>query len=281
MRLILAIAFRHLLFRKRQSVVSLAGIMLGVGFFLAISSLMQGSEADFIRRLVDNSPHITIHDEYREPKQQPVYTTFPKAAIQLRGVTPLTETRGIRGYEAILAALRAQSGTRASPVLAGQALVTYAGRDVSITLNGMVPRDIEEVTTISNYMIEGRISDLDADANGIIIGQELMRKLSLTKGKNITVAAPNGQVRALKIVGIFRTGRADYDERQAFVTLKRAQALFGKANRVNTVIVKLATPKTAVGVAANLEKSVGYKSVSWQETSEDILNTLAIRNIIM
>ncbi|HEX2752812.1 MAG TPA: ABC transporter permease, partial [Alphaproteobacteria bacterium] len=58
MQLLFSMAFRHLLARKRQSIVSLLGIVLGVGFFLAISSLMQGSEKDFIRRLVDNAPHI-------------------------------------------------------------------------------------------------------------------------------------------------------------------------------------------------------------------------------
>ena len=60
------IALKQLLDRKRQSLVSLMGIVLGVAFFLAISSLMQGSEKDFISRLVDNSPHITVNDEFRK-----------------------------------------------------------------------------------------------------------------------------------------------------------------------------------------------------------------------
>lgn len=72
MKLLIAIAIRHLLARKRQSIVSLVGIILGVAFFLAISSLMRGSEKDFISRLVDNSPHITIIDEFRNPRKQPV-----------------------------------------------------------------------------------------------------------------------------------------------------------------------------------------------------------------
>jgi len=46
--------------RKRQSVVSLLGIVLGVAFFLSIFSMMQGSENDFMKRLVNNSP--AYHD---------------------------------------------------------------------------------------------------------------------------------------------------------------------------------------------------------------------------
>lgn len=281
MRLILSIALRHLLARKRQSIVSLLGIILGVGFFLAVSSLMQGSENDFIRRLVDNSPHITIHDEYRTAGKQPVHTVFPDAAVSLRGVKPVTETRGIRGHEVLLRNLKAMPGTQASPVLLGQALLSFAGKDVGITLNGMVPEDIRSVTTIEKYMIEGRIDELDINPNGIIIGQELARKLSLQKGRNVTVAAPNGQVRTFKILGLFRTGRASYDESNAFITLKRAQALFDRANRINTVIVKLDDPYLAHSVAEKIERRIGYKSVSWQETSEDLLSTLVIRNIIM
>lgn len=109
MRLLAAIALKHLLSRKRQSGVSLMGIVLGVSFFLAISSLMQGSEKDFIRRLVDNSPHITVLDEFRIPRQQPIFEHFHQGAIELRSVKPVTETRGIRGYEQLLSAFRAKA----------------------------------------------------------------------------------------------------------------------------------------------------------------------------
>ena len=59
------IAVTHLVSRKRPTLVSLVGIALGVAFFLAVSSLMRGSERDFIKRLVDNSPHLTVYDEYQ------------------------------------------------------------------------------------------------------------------------------------------------------------------------------------------------------------------------
>ena len=48
----LVIAVTHLVNRKRPTLVSLTGIVLGVAFFLAVSSLMRGSERDFIKRLI-------------------------------------------------------------------------------------------------------------------------------------------------------------------------------------------------------------------------------------
>ena len=275
------IALRHLLARKRQSLVSLSGIVLGVAFFLTIAALMQGSEEDFIHRLVDNSPHITVKDEFRVARLQPANQLYPQGAIELRHVKPLTETRGIRGYQQILAGLRTMQALRASPVLADQAIASFAGKDVGITLSGMNPAELTVVTTIQNYIVAGSLDALQADPDGIIVGNTLIDKLSLALGENLAVTAPNGQVHAFKIVGEFHTGRSDYDEVQTFTNMKRAQALFDRANRANSIIVKLDDPYRARLVAAEIESRYGYKSVSWQEAWEDLLSTIIVRDIIM
>lgn len=279
--LLVSIAVKHLLARKRQSVVSLLGIILGVAFFLAISSMMQGSEADFIQRLVDNSPHITVKDEYRNPTLQPVQQMYAKGAVEVRDVKPETETRGIRNYQQILDYIRTIPGAIASASLQGQALLNFAGKDVGITLDGVVPTEVTKVSTIAKYMQQGSMDNLIVNPDGIVVGSELVRKLSLRMNENLTVASNTGLVHTFKIVGVFHTGRADYDENQAFVTLKRVQSLMDRANRVNTIVVKLADPYSARDVATKIEARAGYKSVSWQEASEDIMSTLTIRNIIM
>jgi lipoprotein-releasing system permease protein len=281
MPVFVTIALRHLLTRKRQTLVSLLGIVLGVAFFLAISSMMQGSETDFIHRLIDNSPHITVTDEFRNPHIQPVAQLYPGALVQMHRVKPETETRGIRGYEQDLDYLRTIQGLQASPTLQGQGLLSFAGKDEALSLNGMIPKDIASVSTIGNYMVDGSIKDLIENPDGIIIGSELARILSLERGESITISATTGQTRAFKIVGIFHTGRANFDEGQVFLTLKRAQALLNRPNRANTIIVKLDDPYRARAVAAQIENHIGYKSMSWQEASEDIMSALTLRNIIM
>ena len=281
MKLLFSIAATQLLDRKRQSIVSLLGIVLGVAFFLAISSLMQGSQKDFIRRLIDNSPHVTVTDEFRNPGIQPVIERYPDAAVELRNLTPLNETRGVRAYERILAYLRNLDGVRASAVLLGQALVSYAGRDYSVTLNGMVPEEIAGVTTIESYMQEGSIENLIVDSDGVIIGGELARKVDLKMGDSIQIATTTGQIRLFKVVGIFSTGRSAFDEKQVFVKRKRVQAMLNRPRRINSIIVKLPDPDHSVEVAAQIEARSGFKSVSWQESSQDILDTLVIRNVIM
>lgn len=281
MRLLVFIALKHLLARKRQSLVSLMGIILGVAFFLAISSIMQGSEQDFIRRLVDNSPHITISDEYRNPRLQPAEKIYQDSTINIRNVKPLTETRGIRGYEKILESLRTNPSLRASPVLVGEGIISYAGQEKGITLNGMIPEEIDAVSTIRNYMIEGSLDRLFGNPDGILVGVTLAKNLSIKLNDTITIVAQNGEVRRFKVVGIFKTGRSGYDRGQAFVNLKRVQSLLGRPNRINSILIKLDTPQTALTKSKEIEDLIGYKSESWQEQSADLMNTLSIRNRIM
>lgn len=281
MRLLLLVALRHIMARKRQSVVSLLGIMIGVAFFLAISSMMKGSQDDFVRRLVNNSPHITVSDTFRNPSHQPINQLYTSGAVEVRNVKPLTETRGIRGYRQILQKIQAMPGTRAAAVLNGQALISFAGKDENVTLNGMIPSDIVDVTTIDDYMVSGSVDDLIANRDGAIVGTELMRRMSLDIGDNMTLSASNGQVRTFKIVASFRTGRNSYDLGQVFVDIKRVQSMMDRSNRANTIIIKLDDPDQARNVATLIENSSGYKSVSWQESSEDMMSTLIIRNIIM
>jgi len=276
-----AIAIKHLLARRRQTLVSLLGIVLGVAFFLSISSMMQGSENDFLKRLVDNAPHITISDEFRTSRAQPAQTLFHNAVVEILHVKPLTETRGLRGYQQMVQALRTIQGLRTSAVLTGEALVSFAGKDVAIAVNGITPAEYADVSTLSSYMKTGSLADLGANPNGILVGDQFMKTLSLRPGDNINVSATTGEVHTFKIVGVFHTGRANVDQSETFVAIKRVQALLNRANRANSIVIKLDDANRARDLADQIEQRFAYKSVSWQEASEDIMNALMLRKVIM
>ena len=281
MRIELGIALTHLTSRRRQTLVSLTGVVLGVAFFLAVSSLMRGSEKDFIKRLIDNSPHITVSDEYRAPGVQPAERRWPGAAVHITHVKPQTETRGIRGYRDKLAFVEALPGVRAAPVLVGSAVLSFAGRLQAVTLSGIVPAKMKAVSTIEEKITDGSLDALAANPNGIIVGRVLADRFSLRLGSTISVVAPSGASRAMKVVGIFRTGNAAYDEEQTYTLLKRAQSLLDRPNRANRFVIQLTDPYQARDTALRIEAAIGYKSVSWVEASEDVLSVLLVRNIIM
>ena len=281
MSLQLSIAVTQLISRRRPTLVSLGGIALGVAFFLAVSSLMRGSERDFIKRLIDNSPHVTISDEYRKAQRQPAAELWPDGAVEVRRVKPLTEVRGIRGHAQKLAFVESLPGLRAAPVLMGSVVLTFAGRNEGVTLNGIIPAKMKGVSTIEEKLTQGSLEALAANPNGIVIGEGLAKKFGLSMGSVVNAASPNGEVRTLKVAGIFRTGNASYDENQTFALLKRVQGLLDRADRVNRFIIQLDDPYAARDVAAVIERRIGYKAVSWQESTEDLMSVLLVRNLIM
>ena len=171
MTLGLRIALTHLTSRKRQTVMSLLGITLGVAFFMAVSSLMRGSEQDFIKRLIDSSPHITVSDEYRAPPPQPIAAAYEDGAVALHNLKPKTETRGIRGYKQKLELIGSLPGTRVAPVLTGQAIVAFAGKEQGVSMNGVIPSLMATVSDITEKIVAGSLETLAVDPNGIVVGR--------------------------------------------------------------------------------------------------------------
>jgi lipoprotein-releasing system permease protein len=137
------------------------------------------------------------------------------------------------------------------------------------------------VSTIDEDIVAGSLDAVDTNPNGIIIGRALARKLSLEMGDTVSVVSPTGNVRAMKIVGLFETGNAGYDEGQTFAQLTRVQALMNRPNVANLIVVRMQDAYAARTAAAFIERSLGYKSVSWQEASKDLLDALTVRNVIM
>lgn len=276
-----SIALTHLQNRRRQTAVSVMGVALGVGFFVAVSSLMRGSERDFIEKLVDSAPHITVKDEYREPPLQPVERLYAAGAVSLRSLKPRDEVRGIRNYKAKLDLLSRLDGVAVAPALFGQVILRYGAKDMSATLNGIEPARERLVTQLVDDMIVGTLDDLETTANGIIIGRAMADKLKAGVGDNISVISTAGVVRKMKVVGLFSTGVVAIDEGTIYSLIKKAQVLLDRPQTANRLRLRLEEPNRALQVATDIEARVGYLAESWQEANEDVLSVLVIRNAIM
>ena len=148
----LRIAMVHLLTRRRQTLVSVGGVALGVGFLVAVSGLLRGSDADFIDRLVNATPHIVIKDEFRTPKRQPVFAAYENGAVVLRRLKPRDEVRGIKDYKGKIAAIEQTPGTVAAAALTGQAIMRYGTKERSVAVTGIDPVRERIITTLEKDM---------------------------------------------------------------------------------------------------------------------------------
>jgi lipoprotein-releasing system permease protein len=278
------VAFAHLLVRTRQTAVATAGVAVGVGFFLAVSGMMSGSQSDFIRTLIDSAPHIVVRDEQRAPGPQPADMAFPDAAVEVRGVRPQDEVRGLKGWSAMLDDARALPGAIAAPSLTGGVAVRYAGRTEAISLNGVDPRLAGKLMKIEDTLVGGGLGDLLTRPDGVIITRPLAQRLGADLGDTLVVTSPAGVLQRMRIVALIEPdARSGFyaGDNTAYGLLRTAQVLFARPNIVNQLHIKVGDPDDAEADARALEARWGYKWESWQERSRDILNLLVVRNVIM
>jgi lipoprotein-releasing system permease protein len=260
-------------------VVAGLGVALGVGFSIAMAALMQGSQEDFVRQLVDTMPHVEVTDETRTPAPQPAELAF--ATAEYFGLRPVDDRRGIRNPTAARAALEAWVPGRIAPALRTQALVRYAGQEAAVTVTGVEPERETTVSSVAGDFTVGSFASLAAGGNNVAIGSALADKVGARLGDTIDLVAASGDVRRYRIVGLFHTGTQARDEGEVFVAMKTAQILAGRPNVINDIRIRLDDPDQARTVAARAEAQLGYKAVSWQEANESIMEVLIIRNVIM
>lgn len=277
----LSIALEYLLHRKRHSLLSILGVVVGVTFFIVIASMMQGTHNYFIARLIDSAPHVKMLDEFRAPSEQPIFQAFPTGLIELKGVKPREELRGIRQAERIIAALEREPGTAIAPTLQGQAFLRYGGRDVAASLIGIMPELERHASNLERDMVEGSLTDLLTNSNGIILGRELARKLSAHTGSKLSVVSPAGISRKMKVVGLFDTGVTEVDGSTSYATLKKVQILQAKEDIINQINMRLLDVDSAPELASRLERRYGWRTESWQETFANIFELFVIQDSIM
>ncbi|MEM6669896.1 MAG: ABC transporter permease [Pseudomonadota bacterium] len=279
MKLLLEIAFTHILGRGRQTLVSIVGVAMGVGFAIAMAALMEGGQVDFIDSLVDTMPHVQITDERRTAQLQPAEVVFE--ATEFRGLRPRDDPRGILNPTAATASLRSWAPGDLAANLSVSAVVRFGGAERGVSVLGVEPRDLVRVSPIEEDMTVGRFEDLGGQSSGVIVGRSLAERLGADPGDSVTITAAETISRRFKIIGVFETGVVGTDERQVYMLLKSAQVLSGRPNAVNDIRIRLNDPDIAPAVAARAEEMLGYKAVSWQEANEAIFEAFEVRNIIM
>src|ERR1700761_4702786 len=148
-RLLFDIAWTPVTARVRQTLVGMAGVSMGVGFTIMMAGLMQGSQIDFLRQLVDTMPHITVSDERRAPARPPADQEY--AAAQMSNVANINKRPGIKIPDTVMASLRSWLPGDVAPSMKTTAIIDHGGR-VGISLTGIDPRLEVRVSKMASQM---------------------------------------------------------------------------------------------------------------------------------
>lgn len=276
--LVFNIAWTHVTTRVRQTLVGMAGVAMGVGFTIMMAGLMEGSQIDFLRQLVDTMPHVTVQDERRSAPEQPADREY--GAVQMSSVANVNNRPGIKYPESVMASLRSWIPGDVAPSVKTTAIIDHGGR-IGVTLVGIDPRQEIKVSKLVTQMREGQIGDLQRAPNAIIIGQALAEKLAIKTGDTVNLIAGQGTVVSSAVVGIFRSGLKRVDEGQIYALIGTAQLMMGQSGVINELRLRLNDPVSADTIAKRVEGQTGYKSVSWQEANSDLLSSFAVRDFIV
>ena len=283
MNSVVFIGLKFLTERKRQALVSIIGVSIGVAAFIAMSSVMRGFQTYFIKQVVDINAHITLKVEESDYPERILKSAFGRDIIaDVVGSKPKDLKDKITGYKDIIKKYESDDRiTGIAPHLTGQVIVSYGTKDKSANMIGIDPGLERNASVVEDYLEFGNLDKLVSDRNSIILGKVLARDLGIREtGKKITISAAGGGIYTLKVIDFFDTGITNIDQTRAYINLRTLQAVLDKPNQVNELIVRLADVDIAQDLAEQMTTDTGYYAESWQEAYGNFLDIFNMQNWI-
>jgi lipoprotein-releasing system permease protein len=174
------------------------------------------------------------------------------------------------------------------PVVSGvtpQVNVNVIYRNGSTKVNGVLSgveiQGEDELFAISSYVISGDWQELQSRGDGVILGEGLAERLSLSLNDNLNILTTDGIDRNFKVIGIIRTTVSGVDNTKAFVRINTARQLILKNQSYATDIqVNVKDFNAADVVAASIAPNVDYKVEAWNISNGQLEAGSDLRDII-
>jgi lipoprotein-releasing system permease protein len=257
----LFISWRYLIAKRKEkfisliSLISILGITIGVTALIVVIGVMTGFDKDLRDKIVGNYSHLTISG----------YKPIDQGELGVL-INKISQNAHIKGI---------------SPYIQAQILVKEASRFFAVGLRGIEPVKDADVTKLSQYLVEGRMSALDK--NGIIIGKELSLYLGAGLSSEIRIYSPTGKEYKLKVAGIFKSGMYDYDLNLVFTQLATAQEILNLPGQVSALAIKLDNMYLADKLKDSLALSLGlnYNLKTWTEANQNFFAALKLEKLTM
>ncbi len=279
------VGLRYLRAKRRNrtislnTVVSIAGITLGVAALIGTLGIMTGFKEDLQAKILGTTSHIVVQDRTRD---------------------------GMADYDAIAARIeRVPHVLAATPFIYRQVLLTSRSAVQGIVVRGIDPKREVRVTEVGKNITAGRLEELGpesaaappAPANqpGMALGKELALRLGVTVGDSVNVVSPVGsgaslssvlmtpKIRTFKVVAIFQSGMYEYDSSLAYLSLAEAQKFFNMTAASTGIEVKVDDIFQAAEIARSIDRELGfpYWARDWMQLNRNLLSALKLEKTMM
>ena len=276
----LFIGLRYLKAKRKQTfvslitVISIAGVMVGVTALIVVIAVMNGFKEDLREKILGVTSHVVISrfdgniSQYMEVKEK------------------VEEVSGVNA---------------ATPFIYTQVMISSRKAISGAVLRGIEPKTASKVINLPKNLRSGSLDELQAEKKpegmrstpGIILGNELARNIGVARGEPVTVISPLGRLTPLgrvprsqtfRVAGIFDSGMYEYDSTIAYVSLWAAQRFLGIGERVTGIEVRVDEIYEADRVARAIGKALDgypYWSRDWMRMNKNLFSALKLEKIVM
>lgn len=217
------VAFRFLREGRAQTILILAGIVLGISVQVFLNALISGLQADLIRKTVGHAPHIIGTTPDAEPVA--VLPSDPREKTIVRIVTNEGGVKVIRDGAVIGSQIEKLGAfTVILPVARGSGYVWQGQKTLPVILRGTDLETADRLYDIRRRLTAGRY---EGGPDTILIGKDLAAKLHLEAGSVLRLSAAGGGEDLFRVGGIFDLENQALNETWILLSLARAQNLIG------------------------------------------------------
>ncbi len=285
------IGLRYLRAKRRNrtisfnTIVSIAGITLGVAALIGTVGIMTGFKEDIQAKILGTTAHILVNDRMKE--------SMVNYEEQVKKVAEVPDV------------------VAATPFIFRQVLLTSPSGVQGIILRGIDPAREGTVTELAHNLVSGNLDDLSRPVKvtipekerepngpdsamrpGIILGKELSMRLGVFTGDTLNVVSPVGpvtgasmtpKIRQFVVVGLFQSGMYEYDSSLAYIELGEAQKFFNMGTSVTGIEVKVTDVFRAADIARTIEQSLGFSfwARDWMQMNRNLFSALKLEKTMM
>lgn len=288
------VALRYLRAKRKQAfisfitLISIAGVAVGVMALIVVISVMGGFEDHLRNKILGINAHVLVRSVAGpfDPR-----TVLPK----IRDVKVLPEDL----FGLLIGWLSGDGkGARVeavTPFVYIQALVSSGSAVSGVVIRGVDPGTVSSVLRFEEGSSGEWLSALERPGEGhppIVLGKGLAETLGVDLGATVQIILPGGtispvgmlpKIRGFRVAGFVSTGMYDYDASLAFVRIRDAQRLLGIGDRVHGLEVRISDIYAADRISHVMQERLGfpYSVLDWQKLSRNLFSALKLEKLAM
>jgi lipoprotein-releasing system permease protein len=261
----LYIALRFATHRKRALLLSLVGVVFGVGIFICTQAQTQGFAQFFIDSTIGSNGALVLRSRF-----QPRYEEMVVAAKSANASSARRNFfEGINNVSEIMRVSREFSNVVAcSPVIRGTISARAGFQTTTADLYGIDPPSHLRTTDLAKQIVAGRFDDFRNNTTSVIVGNRLADFLQADPGDTIQLLSPGGEYWRFNVAAIARSGVSAIDSSRVYAHARVAQRLLKKSYQASMIIYKLRDPDRAPELSVHFESLFQHQAQSWQEREE-------------